>query len=238
MRTRILEAQPVMLALTLGGCPIGLGELGGQGELGAEEESDGDGEPDEDAEPSGDAEPSEVAEPSGDADEPDEDSGDLGIGNCHIHDPWEPNPSADRASMVPWESADGFTAYHRINDAGLCAGEDDWYRYDVESLGHAEHYLYLRALVEDAGLCGEDCDQPVLVAGPEHAMTVEVYRAHDMQLLASDTKDGGVLMINGSGGEAYAHDLLIRVFSPTFAEYHYRLSVEVRNYDGEDECEC
>jgi hypothetical protein len=161
-----------------------------------------------------------------------------GIVACPVHDQWEPNPTGKQPSMIVWQSADAWTAYHRIDDAGLCAGEDDWYHYEVESLGYMEHYLYIRALIEDAGLCGGDCGQPVLPAGPQHAMTVEVYRAHDMQLLTSNTQDDGVLVINGPGGEEYARDLLIHVFSEAFAEYSYRLSVEIRNYDGEDECEC
>jgi hypothetical protein len=160
------------------------------------------------------------------------------IGNCQFKDPWEPNASAHQPSMVAWESADEWTAHHQIDDAGLCAGEDDWYHYEVESLGYVEHYLYIRALVENAGLCGADCGQPVLPAGPKYAMTVEVYRADNMQMLTSYTDDDGVLVINGPGGDAYAHDLLIHVFSHTLAQYSYRLSVEVRNYDGEDECEC
>jgi hypothetical protein len=158
---------------------------------------------------------------------------------CEFHDGWEPNFSPEKPSMVPWQSFDEWTAYHRIDDAGLCAGEDDWYHVDVESLGYAEHYLYIRALIKDAGLCGADCGSPVIPAGPRHAMTVEVYRADTMELLTTRTQDDGVLSINGPGGDPYAHALLIHVFSPTVdAAYPYRLSIEVRNYDGEDECEC
>jgi hypothetical protein len=180
--------------------------------------------------------------PSG-LDELDDDIGqgdddDQAIEDCQLADRWEPNPSADQPSIVPWHSVDGWVAHSDIDDAGLCAGEDDWYYYDVDGLGYVEHYLYVRALIENAGLCGLDCGQPVLSAGPQYAMTVEVYRAHDMQLLTSGTQDDGVLAINGPGGEPYAHDLLVRVFSETVAEYSYRLSVEIRNYDGEDECEC
>lgn len=160
------------------------------------------------------------------------------ITHCPFEDPWEPNGAAEQPSLVAWQSADGWTAHCEISDAGLCAGEDDWYRYDVETLGYVEHYLYVRALVEDAGLCGTDCGQPELMPGPRYEMTVEIYRAYDMQLLTSSTDDDGVLAINGPGGEPYTHDLLVHVFSETLAEYPYRLSVEVRNYDGEDECEC
>lgn len=210
MRTRILGAPPVALAVALVGCPSGMNELSSL---------------------------LEEYEELGDGAEQDEDAGQQ-VEACAFDDPWEPNPSAAQPSLVAWQSVDGWVAHHLIEDAGLCAGEDDWYHYDVESLGYVEHYLYIRGLIEDAGLCGWDCGQPVLSAGPQHAMTVEVYRAHDLQLLSSHTQDDGVLVINGPGGEPYARDLLIRVFSETLAEYSYRLSVEIRNYDGEDECEC
>jgi hypothetical protein len=189
-RTRIIGAQPVVLAVLLAGCPSGLDVLSGLGD------------------------------------------------ECQLGDPWEPNATADQPSRVAWLSANEWTAHHQIDDASLCAGEDDWYAYDIETLGYLEHYVYIRALIAEAGLCGSDCGQPVLLAGPQHAMTVEVYRAHDLQLLTSATDDDGVLVINAPGGDAYARDLLIHVFSETSAEYAYRLSVEVRNYDGEDECEC
>lgn len=215
--SRSLEGLPAILALMLVGCPTGLEEVGGQVELSGEEEGG------EDEEVGGDDKDIKAPE----------------VAACPVDDRWEPNPSANQPSAITWESADGWTAYHQIDDAGLCAGEDDWYQYDVDSLGYMEHYLYIRALIEDAGLCGGDCGQPVLPAGPQHAMTVEVYRAHDMQLLTSDIQDDGVLVINGPGGEDYARDLLIHVYSETMlAEYSYRLSVEIRNYDGEDECEC
>jgi hypothetical protein len=159
--------------------------------------------------------------------------------DCELIDAWEPNFSPEKPSMVTWHHSDEWVAQRDIEDAYLCASEDDWYHFDVEALGYEVHYLYVRALIEDAGLCGADCDQPVIPAGPEHAMTIEIYAAEDMQLLSTTTQEDGVLAINGPGGDAYAHQLLIRVFSPTpKAEYRYRLSVQVRNYDGEDECEC
>lgn len=120
----------------------------------------------------------------------------------------------------------------------LCAGEDDWYRFDVAGLNYSEHHLYVRGLVKDAGLCGASCGQPVIAPGPEHAMTIEVYRGDTLEPLTAQTADHGVLKFGG-WGEEYSHGLLIRVYSPTAtAAYPYRLTVEIRNYDGEDECEC
>jgi hypothetical protein len=158
---------------------------------------------------------------------------------CELVDAWEPNPSAKKPAMVSWQSVDEWVAHRQLDEAYLCPGEGDWYYFDVESLGYEVHYLYVRALIEEAGLCGADCDQPVIPEGPEHAMTIEIHRADDLKLLSSTTQEDGVIAINGPGGDEYAHDLLIHVFSATpKAEYSYSLSVQIRNYDGEDECEC
>jgi hypothetical protein len=245
MRT---HKQIMIAMLVLAGCPAGRDDLS---EPGAEEQGPdvkGEGEQsagDQDADEHASGESSEdQGDPSGG--EPGDESGENetetttgGAETPSCDDGWEPNPSAEQPSMVTWESADEWAAHHQIDDAVLCAGEHDWYRFDVQSLGYSEHYLYVRALIKDAGLCGEACDQPVIPAGPEHAMTIEVYREDDVELLATLTDDDGVLVLNGPGGDAYADDLLIHVFSPTgTAEYPYRLSVSIRNYDGEDECEC
>ncbi|MFV8753140.1 hypothetical protein ACNOYE_21535 [Nannocystaceae bacterium ST9] len=163
----------------------------------------------------------------------------TGDPDCELNDIWEPNPSADQPSMVTWQQVNPWSAYRLMQDDYLCAGEEDWYHFDVASLNYAEHFLYIRALIKDAGLCGLSCDDPVIENGPQHAMTIEVYRADNMQLLMTSTQQDGVISLNGPGGDDYAHELLIRVYSQTaWAEYPYRLSVEIRNYDGEDECEC
>src|SRR5690606_25131669 len=100
----------------------------------------------------------------------------TGAGGCELNDLMEPNPGPDEATQVAWGAADMWSAYHAISDAYLCAGEDDWYRFDVAGLDYTTHFVYIRALVKDAGLCGAACDEPVLMPGPEHAITVEVYR--------------------------------------------------------------
>jgi hypothetical protein len=198
------------------------GPGGGEPADGDSDEGDGSGEPGDD---------------ETDSESESDTTGGSGMATCE--DEWEPNASAEQASTITWESADEWSAYRDIDDAGLCPGDHDWYHFDVESLSYAEHYLYIRALIKDAGLCGPGCGEPEIPAGPQHAVTVEVYRADDGALLASETDDDGVLVLNGPSGEAYSHDLVIHVFSPTLsAEYPYRLSVSIRNYDGEDECEC
>lgn len=162
---------------------------------------------------------------------------DPGGAGCE-RDAWEPNPDAATASPVEWDSADPWTAWRSIDDATLCAGEEDWYRFDVERLGYTVHAVYIRALVAGAGLCGADCGETVIPAGPQHAMTLEVHRGDASQLLMAQTADDGVLALDGWGDD-FSHPLLIRVYSPTpSARYPYRLTVNIRNYEGEDECEC
>jgi hypothetical protein len=254
-----IGAQVVALVLAgcLGGRGEGPGEPGqGEGEQSDDAQSDGaqsdgaqsDGEPSDDGQDESGPGRGEHAddesdegesggEPGDDETDETETTGGTGMSNCE--DEWEPNSPAEQASMMTWEAADEWSAYRDIDDAGLCPGDDDWYHFEVESLDYVEHYLYIRALVKDAGLCGPGCGEPAIPAGPQHAMTIEVYGAADGALLASETDDDGVLSINGPSGEAYSHNLLIHVFSPTLsAEYPYRLSVSIRNYDGEDECEC
>ena len=70
-------------------------------------------------------------------------------------------------------------------------------------------------------------------------MTIDVHRADTMDLIGTSSSDDGVLWFNGAGGDAFAHDVLLHVYSATpDAEYPYRLQVSIRNYEGEDECEC
>jgi hypothetical protein len=153
-------------------------------------------------------------------------------------DVWEPNPDAERASEVEWESADAWTAWRALDDLHLCAGDEDWYAFDVARLGYTVHAVYIRALVAGAGLCGADCGETVIPAGPRHAMTLEVHRGDASGLLMSQTADDGVLVLDGWGDD-FAGGLRIRVFSPTAsASYPYRLTVNIRKYEGEDECEC
>lgn len=159
--------------------------------------------------------------------------------SCELNDGWEVNESAEQASEVAWTASDAWSSYRTLDDGYLCAGEDDWYRFETDSLGYAEHYFYIRALIKDAGLCGASCGDPVIPQGPEHAMTIDVHRADTLELIGTSSSDTGVLWFNGPGGDAFAHDVLLHVYSTTpDAEYPYRLSVSIRNYDGEDECEC
>ena len=98
--------------------------------------------------------------------------------------------------------------------AYLCAGEDDWYAFDSDSLGYEIYMVDVSALVKDAGYCGEICEQTVIPPGPQHAMTIDVHRADTMEILVTTSEEDGVLKLSGSG-EVYSHDLLIHIYSPT-----------------------
>lgn len=160
----------------------------------------------------------------------------TGVAGCD-DDVWEPNPDAARASQVAWESADAWSAWRALDDLYLCPGDEDWYAFDLAALDYEIHAVYIRALVADAGLCGADCDETVISTGPQHAMTLEVYRGDTTELLMTQTADDGVLVLDGYGDD-YARGLRVRVHSPTAAGFPYRLTVNIRNYEGEDECEC
>ncbi|HEY8375947.1 MAG TPA: hypothetical protein VIK91_05635 [Nannocystis sp.] len=160
----------------------------------------------------------------------------TGVPECD-DDVWEPNPDPAAAAEVAWESADRWSAWRALDDLFLCPGDDDWYAFDVAALAYEIHAVYIRALVAGAGLCGADCGEPVLSPGPAYALTLEVYREGASELLMTQTADDGVLVLDGYGDD-YARGFLVRVTSPTAASFPYRLTVNIRNYEGEDECEC
>jgi hypothetical protein len=70
------------------------------------------------------------------------------------------------------------------------------------------------------------------------AVSVEVFDAETMVLLGTQTAQNGRIDLGGYG-DAFAKDILVHVSGPgSAASYHYDLFVEIRGYDGEDECEC
>lgn len=123
-------------------------------------------------------------------------------------------------------------------EAFLCSEEYDWYFVEVEPLNYEFNALYIRATVEGSGWCGADCGDPFLPSAPENTISVDVFDADTKMLLKGSISDKGRLYLNAFG-EAVSHNLLVRVSGPTpAATYGYRLNVEIRGYDGEDECEC
>ncbi|PRP91078.1 hypothetical protein ENSA5_58150 [Enhygromyxa salina] len=120
----------------------------------------------------------------------------------------------------------------------MCSNEDDWYLFSVNDLDYEVYALYVDAIVMGSSWCGQWCDEPFLPAAPENAIAVEVFDAESMMPLTQDLAQDGRIDIGGFG-DAYSRDVLIHVYGPTpAATYPYELSVEIRGYDGEDECEC
>lgn len=159
------------------------------------------------------------------------------MGECPNDDKWEANGLPEDAAAVPWDDSDMWSSYVAI-DAFLCAGDSDWYHVSVEALGYELYSLHLNGIVQGSSWCGMSCEKPWLPAAPENAMGVEVYDAATLELLGNQEAQNGRVKFGGLG-EAYSKDLLIRVYSPTpAATYDYELFVEIRNYGGEDECEC
>ncbi|MFO7561336.1 MAG: hypothetical protein R6X02_01730 [Enhygromyxa sp.] len=178
-----------------------------------------------------------VAQTEG-GDEDSDEGGDEGEAcGCAENDEWEPNDRPDDASSVPWTYLGPYTSHWTI-DAYLCAAEEDWYRVAVEELSYDFYALYVRAQVEGSGWCGEVCDDPFLPAAPENTIAVEVYEAASLSLLAEGISEVGSLFLTPFGADV-SNNLLVRVHAPSpLASYAYKLNVEIRGYDGEDECEC
>ena len=165
------------------------------------------------------------------------------LGDCDENDEWEDNDLPETAALFEWNGGPYGGVSKDIPDAFLCAEEDDWYRFNISDVefifDDGEYYnLHLDAIVEGSSWCGENCEQPFLPADPQNTISVEVLDAETLELLDSSVNDQGRIDLEGYG-DAYSHDLLVHVFGPTAeATFSYRLSFELRPYDGEDECEC
>lgn len=210
---KFIDVRVVTLGLVLTGC-----EMGGEDDL---DESVRAGE-------SVDVE----ADVESEKNKPDDES-------CKLNDVWEPNPSAEQATPIAWEDPDPSDGAVGIGiSAYLCAGEDDWYRFDTDSIDYENPWLTVLALIEGAGPCGGNCGDPVIKEGPKHAMTIELYRADTMQLISSGTGDMGVIGFE-LRLDLEGTDLLIHVFSPTHnAKYSYDLFVSYADGPPGDTCEC
>lgn len=161
----------------------------------------------------------------------------AGMGECPNDDSWEPNGLPEAASAVAWDEVSMWASYVAI-DAFLCAGDSDWYHVSVDTLEYDFYALHLDGIAQGSSWCGMGCDDPWLPAAPENAIGVKVFDAATLELLGNNEAQNGRVKLGGSGA-AYAKDLLIRVYGPTpAATYDYELFVEIRGYDGEDECEC
>lgn len=148
-----------------------------------------------------------------------------------VPDAWEPNDAMDAPTILPLDSSPTL-------DASLCAGESDWYRFEVDDLMYGIHQLRIHGIVDGSSWCGEPCGDPFLPDAPENTMGVEIYDAETLALITSQVAMDGEAEIHAQGA-AYSQDLLIHVYGPTpAANYDYRLWIEMFDYTGEDECEC
>jgi hypothetical protein len=196
---------------------------------GGTETGDGDGDGDVDVDVIIDHE----SEGDGDGDG----DGDGEAPSCEENDAWEANDSPNGASAVNWDYMEEYGAAWTI-DAFLCSEEEDWYYVAVEQLTYDYYGLFVRATVEGSGWCGADCGDPFLPVAEENTIAVDVFDAQSKMLLIGSVSPKGRLYLT-SGGVAFSNDLLVRVSGPTpLASYGYQLNVEIRGYEGEDECEC
>lgn len=166
-------------------------------------------------------------------------------------DPFEPNDTADEALTLPFDRV--WTSPEWGGDASfykslyLCNANEDWFRIPASTLslppgdepvgdGYA---LQLRFTVNGAGICrnAEDCGDLVLPPSKKNTVTVELYSAATGQHLGAITDPQGVISLDGVG-TMYTEDFLIRIHAPAPARFDYDLSILLKSYDGEDECEC
>ncbi|NVB39983.1 hypothetical protein G6O69_19215 [Pseudenhygromyxa sp. WMMC2535] len=183
----------------------------------------------------GDTTESETAET--DTTETDTDTG--GNLDCLPADAFEDNDVAEEAFAVEWNDWNGFELYASL-EASLCE-EEDWYFLDVSSTDFEsdpeDRAFYVDIIVEGSSWCGVWCEQPELPVAVENTVSVEVYDAESMQLLVAQTAENGRVNVDKTGA-AYDNDLLVRVYGPAVVNYNYKLTLSVREQDGEDECEC
>lgn len=179
--------------------------------------------------------PSEVASEAGD--------GDGEVEQCN-NDALEPNEVPEQAMLVSWDELpsgdDPLADADVLIDGFLCSGEHDWYRIPIEQLGFDYNVVRVDGLVRGSSWCAqwESCGGEALTSAPENTLAVEVYDAASMVLLGADIATDGRVDVDGWGPN-FSNDLLIYVYGPsTAATYAYELYVDVRSYDGEDECEC
>lgn len=173
-----------------------------------------------------------------------DDDGDSPADEECSNDELEPNEAPEQAVLVSWSELpsgeDQLADADLVVDGFLCPGEHDWYRIPIESLGFDYHVVHVDGLVRGSSWCAqfESCGGEALTSAPEHTLAVEVYDAASMVLLGADIATDGRVDVDG-WGTAFSKDLLIYVYAPSaVASYAYELYVDVRSYDGEDECEC
>jgi hypothetical protein len=161
------------------------------------------------------------------------------------NDNYEPNEAPELATLVSWDRVSSpdeemYKDADVVIDGFLCSGEHDWYRIPIAELGFEYNVVRVDGLARGTSWCAqfESCGGETLASGPEHTLAVEIYDADSMVLLGADIATDGRVDVDGWGPN-FSKDLLIHIYGPSaVATYAYELYVDVRSYDGEDECEC
>jgi len=166
------------------------------------------------------------------------------------HGIWDSDPECydwewcdDTGCHTETYCAEYSSAHTSVDGATICKNDEDWYFLPTASLPFTVGYLGLRAMAAGASHCpfydygdGDSWgyDPP---AGPENTLTVEVYNAQTLALVATSTSPIGRVWMNLGNPANLSHDLYIRFRGPKEAEYSYRFSLSPQTDWFEDECE-
>ena len=142
------------------------------------------------------------------------------------------------------ECYEASSAYTSVDNATICKKDEDWYFLPTASLPFPVSYLRLRAFAAGASYCpfydygnGEGTygyDPP---AAPENTLTVEVYSAQTLALVASSTSPIGRVWMDLGNTANLSNDLYFRFRGPKEANYSYHFSLGPQTDWFEDECE-
>lgn len=146
---------------------------------------------------------------------------------------------ADAARLLAFTYQHSWQASVYLDDAFLCGGEDDWYRFPASSAGFTTLFFAVRAEARGADHCGPRCENLVLPDAPENSITIEVFDETQTILFASQSDLDGTLRFDVRLDDVeYTGDFLIHVTGAAEATYPYTLHLWAQPEDGEDECEC
>ncbi|WP_428264561.1 hypothetical protein [Haliangium sp.] len=166
---------------------------------------------------------------------------------CHDdEDEFEPNDDVMAAPNPPHTIySDGWVAGSWRIHACIEGSNEDWYLITASELplmndpNYETPRVILRLTAKNADICQDPvwCGSVILPAGPEHTVTVELIGAQSGELLAEQSDDQGVILLDAYG-EALNEDFFVRVYGPAEAWYNYSLRIAIDSTGSEDECEC
>jgi hypothetical protein len=159
----------------------------------------------------------------------------------------EDNDLPSTAKVVMWSNPNGPFVSLNPYPGYLCAGDADYYLLDTMSLGIMDPVLSLYGRAKGSHLDGCNCDgcgegvcapRTYPPPGPQSTLTIEVYNATTLELLAVQTSELGEVEI-GAYGTKLNQNLLIKVYGPAAAQYPYTFGLSFyENWGEEGECEC